>query len=76
MLESSILNYWILKKREVKKLALGLQRLSKLEKGYLKMKRSEDRRMNKNIVWNVQNARWASFPFAKVDVEDCANEVF
>lgn len=76
ILEGSILNYWMLKKRGVKKLALGLQRLSRLEKGYLKMKRAEERRMNKNIVWNVQNVRWAPFPFAKVDVEVCANEVF
>lgn len=56
MVESSILNYWMLKKRGIKKLALGLQRLSRLEKVYLKMKRAEDKRMNKNIVWNVQNA--------------------
>lgn len=56
MVESSILNYWMLKKRGIKKSALGLQRLSRLEKVYLKMKRAEDKRMNKNIVWNVQNA--------------------
>lgn len=75
MLESSILNYWMVKKRGVKKLALRFQRLSRLEK-HPKMKRAEDRRMNKNIVWNVQNAAWAPFPLAKVDVEDCANEGF
>lgn len=76
MVESSILNYWMLKKRGIKKLALGLQRLNRLEKVYLKMKRAEDKRMNKNIVWNVQNADRHYFLFAKVDVENCANEVF